>query len=525
MTADRLERSPLFEIEREKRWRVWLLFALLLAMVSAAVWVACLIVSLCFFVVFPVADVYGWVFTARGVGLIVLVALPATVMYWFISRIGARDRLLRSMHCVPLDSGDRYHQRLANIVEEIRLATGSPRIDCYTVETLGFNAFSFSDLRGGGAIGVTEGALARLSRQQLQGVVAHEFGHILSGSYVTVTVSCLLFGIYSSLGDQMEDAVFAGTESGAAPLALVAVPLRAWLWVLQAASAVTDAALSRERERQADLAAARYTRDPLSLAEALRIIERHPGGAGHIPEGLAPLCIRDTQARLDGPLAGWRRTHPPIGERISMLLALANVSVADFERQFENAAENLERREHRSSAPRVAPAQASLVVPVAGSAAGSHPDTAHSAGPAEHGPARLTVGSAESCPTCATSLRQTDYEGVRILACGTCGGRLVASGALRRILARREVGFTDDQRRLAEKIAASGDRRRRAARAARGTESGRLISCPRCGKTMMRGHYSYEHALDIDRCAICDLVWFDKDELEGLQVLTELQVD
>ena len=90
------------------------------------------------------------------------------------------------MHCEPLDAGDRYHQRLANIVEEMRIATGSPRIECVTVRTLGLNAFAFSDLHGGGVIGVTEGALARLSRQQLQGVVAHEFAHVLSGTYVTV---------------------------------------------------------------------------------------------------------------------------------------------------------------------------------------------------------------------------------------------------------------------------------------------------------------------------------------------------
>src|SRR5664280_2636843 len=97
---------------------------------------------------------------------------------------------------------------------------------------------------------------------------------------VTVTVSCLLFGIYSSLGDKLEAAALAGGGSRAIPVALAAVALRGWLWALQVASSVTNAALSRERELQADFAAARYTRDPLSLAEALRVIGRHPGGGG-----------------------------------------------------------------------------------------------------------------------------------------------------------------------------------------------------------------------------------------------------
>ena len=194
-----------------------------------------------------------------------------------------------------------------------------------------------------GVIGVTEGALARLSRQQLEGVVAHEFGHILSGNYVTVTVSCLLFGIYSELGDRLEEAALATGGTRAAPFALVAILLRGWLWVLQLASSVTNAALSRERERQADLAAARYTRDPLSLAEALRIISRHPGGAGYIPEGLAPLCIRDTQSRIPWLLGSWRATHPPIAERVDALLALANVSPQDFARQVDDGGGDVRR--------------------------------------------------------------------------------------------------------------------------------------------------------------------------------------
>ncbi|MFA4965023.1 MAG: M48 family metalloprotease, partial [Thermoleophilia bacterium] len=345
------DRRTLFEIERERRWRIWLLFALLLALVFVAAWVACLIVGVALFFGFPMAGTYGWLFTWWGTSLILGAAAVFSVAYWFSAQIGARRRLLRALHCKPLDAGDRYHQRLANIVEEMRLATGAPRIECFTVETLGLNAFAFSDLRGGGVIGVTEGALARLSRPQLQAVVAHEFGHILSGTSVTVTVSCLLFGVYTEIGERLEDAALTGASSQEAPVAAVAALLRGWLWLLQLASSVTNAALSRERERQADLAAARYTRDPLSLAEALRVIARHPGGAGWVPEGLAPLCIRATQAPRPWLLAKWRETHPPVGERVAMLLALAHVSPDAFSGQVDQAAENFGKREHWAPPP------------------------------------------------------------------------------------------------------------------------------------------------------------------------------
>jgi len=510
-------RRTLFEIEREKRWRIWLLFALLVAMVFAAVWVACLIVTVSFFLSFPVVDTVSWVFTLNGIGLILGTALVVSVVYWFSAQIGARGRLLHAMHCKPLDPGDRYHRRLANVVEEMRIATGSPRIECFTVETVGLNAFAFSDLHGGGVIGVTEGALARLSRQQLQGVVAHEFAHILSGSYVTVTVSCLLFGVYTALGENLEAAAIATGSTRAAPFALVVVALRAWVWVLQLASSVTNAALSRERERQADLAAARFTRDPLSLAEALHIVGRHPGGAGYIPEGLGPLCIRDTDGRPPWLLGSWRRTHPPIGERVDMLLALAHVSPDAFDQQVERAVETFAKREHWTPPPRAGGAGTRA-------GPGATLDAASPAlAPATH--CSASAGGAMICPSCGAGLQLADYEGLRITVCLSCGGRLVATDEVKRILARREVGFSDEQQRLADLFVADGDRLRRAARLARGRPGVQLISCPKCARTMMRRHFSYEHAVEIDYCSICDLFWFEKDEVEVLQILVERRAD
>jgi Zn-dependent protease with chaperone function/Zn-finger nucleic acid-binding protein len=519
-------RRTIFEIEREKRWRIWLLFALLVAMVFAAVWVACFI-TLSLFFSFPVVDTSSWVFTLWGVTLILAAAILGSVAYWFGAQIGARGRLLHAMHCEPLDPGDRYHQRLDNVVEEMRIATGSPRIECVTVETVGLNAFAFSDLRGGGVIGVTEGALARLSRQQLQGVVAHEFAHILSGSYVTVTVSCMLFGVYTSLGEDLEEAAIATGSTRAAPFAVIAVVLRVWLWVLELASSVTNAALSRERERQADIAGARFTGDPLSLAEALRIVGRHPGGAGYIPEGLAPLCIRATQDRPPWLLGSWRQTHPPIGERVDMLLALAHISPDDFDRQVEQAEENFAKREHWTPSPqaRAVGTQTGPAMPLAATGSPS-PPLVTSPGATFAAPVPSPVssaGGAMTCPNCGAGLSQSDYEGLCITVCASCGGRLVGSDEVKKILARREVGFNDEQRRLADLLIADGDRLRRAARLARGRPGVVLIPCPKCATTMMRRHYSYEHAVEVDYCSICDLFWFEKDEMEALQILRERQ--
>ena len=126
-------RRTLFEVEREKRWRVWLLFALLLALAFATAWVACLIVLGVAYLVLPPVGPPAWLFTPAGVGVVLAAALAFSLLYWGLVQIGARERLLKAMHCRPLDAGDRYHDRLANIVEEMRIATGGPRIECVTV--------------------------------------------------------------------------------------------------------------------------------------------------------------------------------------------------------------------------------------------------------------------------------------------------------------------------------------------------------------------------------------------------------
>ena len=108
-----------------------------------------------------------------------------------------------------------------------------------------------------------------------------------------------------------------------------------------------------------------------------------------------------------------------------------------------------------------------------------------------------------------------------MLACPGCGGRLAGIEEVARIVARREAAFTPEQERLADMIAAQGDDLRRAARLMRGRPGVRLIPCPTCGRPMLRRHWDYEHAVEVDLCAVCRVAWFEKDELEVLQLLGE----
>ncbi len=570
-----------FQIEREARWRVWALFGLLVGIMLVCVVVVAVVIELFFRTVTSngASSPASVGANLEPIALAVLVALLLAVVYWLVARIGARDRLIRMMHAMPLDPGDRFHQRLANIVEEMRLATGAPMVQCLTVPTVGMNAFTFSDLHGGACIGVTEGALARLSREQLQGVVAHEFGHVLSGDYVTATTACLLFGVYGGLADSLDEV--GDDRQGVSLLAAV-------LRLLQAVSAVTNAALSRQREWVADAAAAHYTRDPLSLAQALQMMIRHPGGAGYIPDALSALCIRPTDLSPGTWVTRAMATHPPVNERIGALLKLAHVDRDQFQKQADAAETAFEQREHVTQAPdaeavtpaadqlaqavaaplaAAAPAAAPLgaalgaVAPaptaasgVLAATAGALPPTVTQpaalpptvAQPAAAPPAAAAPGAAPPrttappaaasslhvneaaeqavrCPGCGAALERCDYEGATVLVCRSCGGRVVTSSQVQRILTRREMRFDDRQQRLADYVVEHGDELRRdiaRRRAAHAT----LVACPRCGRTMLRRYFSYDEAVEIDYCTLCDLFWFEKDELEVLQAIAERQV-
>ena len=531
--------KTMFEIEREARWRVWALFALLLFMVYLCIWVVVMAAEAVVEALSQPAGVdrHFLVFSLspRGVGLILVFSAAVAVFYWFVSRIGARDHLTRAMHAQPLDPDDRLHQRLADIVEEMRIATGGPAIRCLTVSTVGMNAFAFSDLHGSACIGVTEGALSRLSRQQLEAVVAHEFGHVLSGDYVTATSACLLFGVYTSLGDALDDAMVAGAGTPAL-LLLGAVGLRALLGLLQLGSAVTNAAISRQRESLADLAAARYTRDPLSLAQALQMMVRHPGGGGYIPDGLSALCIRPTDLNPRSVVQRAMATHPPVNDRIVRLLNIAHVGWDQFQQQAAVAEQVFEEREHISQAPGVSTAAVGATALSTGIVAVA-PAVAVAAAAATNPPrvpsATMSPAAADSlrshdahvralaCPACGVPLESYDYEGSTIFVCRSCGGRLVSTAQVQRILARREMRFDESEQRLADYTVEHGDELRRAFAQKRASGQTTHIACPRCGRTMMRRHYSYDYAIEVDLCMVCDRFWFEHDELEALQAIVE----
>ena len=404
----------------------------------------------------------------------------------------------------------------------MRIATGGPRIECFTVRTLGLNAFAFSDLHGEGVIGVTEGALARLSRQQLQGVVAHEFGHILSGSYVTVTVSCLLFGIYSELGDRLEDAALATGGTRAAPFALVAIAA-ARLAVGAAARVVRDelGAESRARAPGGPRGGALHARSARALPRRCASSAGTPAAPATSPRAWLRCASATLEART--PLAAWQLArHAPAHRRARGRAAGAGQRLAG---RLRAAGRHGGRDLRRARA--------------LGGGAGGRRRRRPADRRGDRAGAVLRAGRPRCVVAAPVRPSRRWRDGVPELRRRPRPGRLRGPARHRLRLLRRPAGVArrgeqdpGAPRGRLHATSSSGSPSCSPPAAtscaaprvlARGRPGVHLIACPQCAKTMMRRHFSYEHAVEIDYCSICDLFWFEKDELEALQILAERQ--
>jgi len=513
------------DIERQKNWRIGLFFLPLLVIYFG---VAALFAAP--FLPFPVNGALRfWVFAG-------VTALLVAGIHFFFSAWDAVSAVTRSLNAQPPDPHDDVHKTLANVMQEIRVVTGDKRrIRCVVIPSLSMNALAAADLKGEAVIGITEGLLSRLTRPQLEAVIAHEAHHILSGDCIETTVAASLFGTFTSAVEKLGQ-----TTRGRA----FSSPAFCLAWLLLKLGYLLNMFISREREYRADAASVRMTRNPIALAETLHLLSRSWRGAGFIGSGFEMLCIVNPGiAKLDESEGFWAdlfSTHPPLAKRIEVLLTMARVSVAELE-------ERCEKRQGTDPVNTPEPRYYALNPqqqwqgPFALAELGSQPwlspltwITTGDKKTVERAwkeplfnsffASRLVqpekAASGHACPACHQPLIRESYEGTQIEQCRFCSGVLVESGRISRIIARtgRERPCSDRINSLARTLVRDNQLRRRAL--AKGGKNARtLLACPLCGNPMLRAFYSLAHLIEIDRCSFCGLTWFDRDELEMLQCL------
>jgi len=255
--------------------------------------------------------------------------------WWALA--GGDKAVLESTHAVPVDTRDPKQRMLDNVVEEMAIAAGVPKPAVYVIPDSDPNAFATGTGPEKSSVAVTAGLVQSLSREELQGVVAHELSHVRNYDIRVMTVVAALVGSVLLLSDWGRRGLWWGGGrrrssddggGGSGPLAILFFAV--WVVSLVLAPLIAQLvamAVSREREYLADASGAELTRNPLSLASALEKIEAAAAPTPSIKQGVAHLCIADPRGgALNDREGGWANlfsTHPPIAKRIALLRQMA----------------------------------------------------------------------------------------------------------------------------------------------------------------------------------------------------------
>lgn len=272
------------------------------------------------------ADLLMWVATVT-IGVISLGTLYKIVA---LSQGGEAVARMLGARPVPNATTDLQERRLLNVVEEISLASGTPVPRVFVLDNeAGVNAFAAGFSSRDAIIGVTNGCLTRLTRDELQGVIAHEFSHILNGDMrLNIRLMGLLNGIliigiigywiFRIAANSSSHTASLGKKKGGNPVAFILVGLAVMAigYIGVFFGKLIKSAVSRQREFLADAASVQFTRNPDGIAGALKKIGGFISGSRiHSPNAEEASHLFFANG-LGQSFLNLMATHPPLVERI-----------------------------------------------------------------------------------------------------------------------------------------------------------------------------------------------------------------
>jgi len=282
----------------------------------------------------------------------IITTLVAAGVCWSAWRNGAERVLWSAGAWEIVEPGTPEQREYVNVVEEMAIAASVPRPRIWLVPDDDPNAFATGRDPESANIAVTQGLLDRLSRDELQAVVAHELAHVQNYDTRLMTLLAGMVGaillVSDGTGRMLRGGVRiggaggrssgGGKKGGAGALGLIVLVI--WLLTLIVAPLVSRLlamAVSRKREYLADATGAQFTRNPAALAAALEKLEGAGGATRAIARGAAHLCIVDPSERKISDVEGFFgdvfASHPPLKQRVIRLRGMA------FQQEKRSAAE------------------------------------------------------------------------------------------------------------------------------------------------------------------------------------------
>ena len=283
----------------------------------------------------------------QGGVLGVLIAMAVWVVLVLVSVAGGEKILLATTgaHEVTHDSAPQ----LFNIVEEMKIASGLPAMPrVYIIDSNVPNAFAVGLNPKRASVAVTTGLLARLDRDELQGVIAHELGHISNRDTLFMTLAGVTMGAIIILADfylrgmrfGMGGRSRSSSKSGGQAAAIMFIVAIVFAIVAPILAQMLYFACSRKREYLADASGAQFTRYPEGLASALEKISSYQGEGLKVSKAVAPMfTVNPLSAASSG--SSIFSTHPPSQDRIRVLRSMAKgSSLAAYEEAFRETHKN-----------------------------------------------------------------------------------------------------------------------------------------------------------------------------------------
>ncbi len=242
---------------------------------------------------------------------------------WFSLRAG--DRLVLAVSGAHPADPVRY-ARLHNIVEALAIGEGIPKPAVYVIDDPSPNAFATGTSPSRAAISATTGLLDIMNREELEGVIGHEMSHIKNYDVRLLLIVSTLIGLAGLLASFVWRSAFfmrpRGRDSGQFMIVIFAAGLLLGL-VAMIFGPLTRLALSRRREKLADVSGVELTRNPAGLISALRKLEQNDRPLKKINHATAAMCIDDPLQHHESWFHRLFDTHPPISERIAILERIA----------------------------------------------------------------------------------------------------------------------------------------------------------------------------------------------------------
>ena len=267
------------------------------------------------------------VFAASVTGLMAAAILASASVIWSGVSLAFGSRMVLAMaDAKPIEKSDA--PQLYNVVEEMSIAAGVPMPKVMVMEVDALNAFATGTTTSNSAIVVTRGLLQTLNREEVQGVIGHEMGHIANLDTRYMTVVGVTVGLIALVASMILRALQWGSfrsssssdrkRSGGSALLIIVLLVVAILAPL-AAKAV-QMAVSRQREYLADATSVQFTRNPDGLVSALQKLEAAAGKPfPGVSDATQHLFIVNPMRQMTAKTSALMATHPDIESRIARL--------------------------------------------------------------------------------------------------------------------------------------------------------------------------------------------------------------